>query len=114
MRSPPARSPRGTPQRAEVLVAAGLVAGHLGGEAPAAPPLDIALAPGEWLGVAGGNGSGKTALLLTLAGLAPARAGSVTIDGLPAGSGAARARVGVVFQEPETQFVTDRVARELA
>jgi energy-coupling factor transporter ATP-binding protein EcfA2 len=96
-----------------LLVAEGLVAAHPGGEAAVAP-LDLALAPGEWLGIAGGNGSGKTALLLTLAGLAPARAGSVTIDGHRADSVEARARVGVVFQEPETQFVTDRVARELA
>jgi ABC-type glutathione transport system ATPase component len=66
----------------------------------------------------GGNGSGKTALFLTLAGLAPPLQGTVTIDGLDPwakGEGLrARERVGVVFQEPETQFVTDRVARELA
>ena len=97
-----------------MLVAAGLLAGHPGGDTATATPLDFTLAPGTWLGLAGGNGSGKTALLLTLAGLAPARSGSVTIDGHPAGSAAARALVGVVFQEPETQFVTDRVARELA
>jgi len=100
------------------LVARGLVAGHPGADAATLAPLDVTLRPGEWLGVAGGNGSGKTALLLTLAGLAPVRAGRVTIDELdladPAAAAQARRRVGVVFQEPETQFVTDRVARELA
>ena len=97
-----------------MLVAEGLRAAHPGAETFESSPLDLTLRPGEWLGVAGGNGSGKTALLLTLAGLAPARGGRVTIDGIDATDARARAQVGVVFQEPETQFVTDRVARELA
>jgi len=102
-----------------MLAAERLVAGHPGADARVStPPLDLTLAPGEWLGVAGGNGSGKTALLLTLAGLAPPRAGRVVVDGLdladPAQAARARGLIGVVFQEPETQFVTDRVARELA
>jgi len=97
-----------------VLVAEGLRAAHPGDEAFQSDPVDLTLAPGTWLGVAGDNGSGKTALLLTLAGLAPPRAGRVSIDGVDAHDPAARAQVGVVFQEPETQFVTDRVSRELA
>jgi energy-coupling factor transport system ATP-binding protein len=98
-----------------MLVAQGLLAGHPGADTTTAAPLELALAPGSFTGLAGGNGSGKTALLLTLAGLAPPRAGRVTVDGLdPAASAEARARIGMVFQEPETQFVTDRVARELA
>jgi energy-coupling factor transport system ATP-binding protein len=102
-----------------MLAAEALVAGHPGAEGDArARPLDLVLEPGTWLGVAGANGSGKTALLLTLAGLAPPRAGRVTVDGLdlsdPAQAARARGLVGVVFQEPETQFVTDRVERELA
>jgi energy-coupling factor transporter ATP-binding protein EcfA2 len=102
-----------------MLAAEALVAGHPGAENDAsARPLDLVLEPGTWLGVAGGNGSGKTALLLTLAGLAPPRQGRVVVDGLdladPAQAARARGLIGVVFQEPETQFVTDRVERELA
>jgi len=100
-----------------VLAAERLVVAHPGAEGSLGP-FDLALAPGEWLALAGGNGSGKTALLLTLAGLVPPRTGRVTLDGLdladPAQAARARAAIGVVFQEPETQFVTDRVARELA
>jgi energy-coupling factor transport system ATP-binding protein len=94
-----------------VLAARSLVCAHPGatGEAPAAGPLDFTVGAGEWLAILGGNGSGKTALLLTLAGLVPPRAGEVT---LPRSEG--RPAVGVVFQEPETQFVTDSVAREIA
>jgi energy-coupling factor transport system ATP-binding protein len=100
-----------------VLAAERLVVAHPGAEG-ALGPFDLTLAPGEWLALAGGNGSGKTALLLTLAGLVPPRSGRVTLDGLdladPAQAARARAAIGIVFQEPETQFVTDRVARELA
>ncbi|MEP7027899.1 MAG: ABC transporter ATP-binding protein [Candidatus Eisenbacteria bacterium] len=104
-----------------MLVAERLVVAHPGAEmkaGAAAGPIDLTLAPGEWVALAGGNGSGKTALVLALAGLAPPRSGQVTLDGVDLADaragGAARAAIGVVFQEPETQFVTDRVARELA
>ena len=100
-----------------MLVAERLVVAHPGAD-QVLGPFDLALASGEWLALAGGNGSGKTALLLTLAGLVPPRAGRVTLDGFdladPAHAAHARSAIGLVFQEPETQFVTDRVARELA
>ncbi len=104
-----------------MLVAERLVVAHPGAEAhlgPAAGPIDLRLAPGEWVALVGGNGSGKTALVLALAGLAQPLAGRVTLDGAdlagPRPGPSARAAIGIVFQEPETQFVTDRVARELA
>jgi len=104
-----------------VLVARGLVAAHPGrtaDEPPACGPLDLALEPGGLLVITGGNGSGKSALLSTLAGLVPPVAGTVAIDGLdpfaPATRREARLRVGVVFQEPELQHLTATVARELA
>ncbi|MCE7031227.1 heme ABC exporter ATP-binding protein CcmA [Lysobacter sp. GX 14042] len=53
-------------------------------EEPVFGPLDFAVDAGEALLVQGGNGAGKTTLLRVLAGLLPADAGEVDIDGLPA------------------------------
>lgn len=44
--------------------------------------VDVALSPGEMLGVIGPNGSGKSSLLQSLAGLLPA-SGEVLLDGRP-------------------------------
>ena len=43
--------------------------------------LDLALAPGEVLGILGANGAGKSTLLNVLAGLASPAQGQVTLDG---------------------------------
>ena len=45
--------------------------------------LDISLEPGQCWGLLGANGIGKTTLLHTLAGLRPAVAGAVHVDGVP-------------------------------
>lgn len=104
-----------------MLVARGLVvapAGRSPHEPVACGPLDLDVAAGDWLTIRGGNGSGKSTLLATLAGLAAPVEGTVRLAGhdpfSAAGRRAARAAVGVVFQEPETQGLTDEVAREIA
>jgi ABC-type cobalamin/Fe3+-siderophores transport system ATPase subunit len=45
--------------------------------------LDLALEPGEMLGILGANGAGKSTLLTVLAGLAVPAHGRVTLDGQP-------------------------------
>lgn len=45
--------------------------------------LDVSLAPGQFLGVLGQNGAGKTLTLQTLAGLRKPNAGTVSLDGRP-------------------------------
>jgi len=56
--------------------------------------IDVALHPGELVGVVGPNGAGKSTLLAMLAGLVPADEGHVELDGqpLPAVPDAERAR----------------------
>jgi ribose transport system ATP-binding protein len=49
---------------------------------PGLDPVSFALAPGECLGVAGLEGQGQAVLFRTLVGLSPARAGTMTIDGV--------------------------------
>lgn len=66
--------------------------------------------------ITGANGTGKTTLALTLAGLLPTKAGAIDLDGSdPASWDAPRlARtIGMVFQEPSYQFLTQTVRAEL-
>ncbi|WP_342663027.1 ATP-binding cassette domain-containing protein [Glaciibacter superstes] len=65
--------------------------------------VNLRLRRGEIVALLGANGSGKTSLLLTLAGLLPAARGTVT-----------GARPGLVFQNPEHQFVANTVRDEIA
>lgn len=44
--------------------------------------INVSVAPGDRLGIVGPSGVGKTTLLLTLAGMLPPRAGTVTINGV--------------------------------
>jgi ABC-2 type transport system ATP-binding protein len=60
------------------------------------------VAPGELHGLLGPNGAGKTTAFRLLAGLLPAHAGALTLDGRAVSTGdtSYRGRLGVVFQEP--------------
>ena len=60
--------------------------------------VDLAIRPGEVIALIGPNGCGKSTLLRVLAGLIPADAGTVSIDGEPVAG--PDPRVGLVFQEP--------------
>lgn len=85
--------------------------------------VDVALHAGSSLGIVGPNGGGKSTLALTLAGLLPVRGGQVEASpALSRGAGSSPhawksaqlvSRIGTVFQEPEHQFLTNRVIDEL-
>ncbi|HWS37474.1 MAG TPA: ATP-binding cassette domain-containing protein [Actinoplanes sp.] len=72
------------------------------GRTPVLRDITLDIGAGEFVAVAGANGAGKTTLAQALAGVLPSR--QVTRTG-PA---------GFVFQNPEHQFLTNRVADELA
>jgi energy-coupling factor transport system ATP-binding protein len=93
-----------------------------GGGAECLRGLDVEIAPGELIVLAGRSGSGKTTLLRACCGLVPHYyggevAGGIEIAGLdvrhhgPAELGGA---VGLVAQDPETQVVSTTVRGELA
>lgn len=66
------------------MSAAGLSVRGLGagwGRASVVTALDLDVGPGEILAVLGANGCGKSSLLWALAGLLPARAGTIEVDG---------------------------------
>ncbi|QBJ97268.1 thiol reductant ABC exporter subunit CydC [Rhodococcus sp. ABRD24] len=97
--------------------ARGVRCGWPGGEKVTAA-LDVDLPPGARVAVVGGSGTGKTTLLMTLAGLLPPIDGTVTVDGVPVGQlvpDALRREVGF-FAEDAHLFDTSvlenlRVAR---
>jgi ATP-binding cassette, subfamily C, bacterial CydC len=64
------------------LTAVGMSCGWPGGRT-VIEGIDLALRPGSRIAVVGPSGGGKTTLLLTLAGLLPARAGRVALDSVP-------------------------------
>lgn len=81
----------------DVIVASGLTKRF--GKVAAVDALDLAVPRFAALGVLGPAGAGKSTLVRLLAGLVRPSAGSLTVAGAPAGSIAARRRLGVLLQE---------------
>jgi biotin transport system ATP-binding protein len=87
---------------------------RLGG-APVLDGLSLALTEAR-IGILGRNGSGKTTLLRLIAGLIPADAGTVRVDGADPFKDrkAALRSLGILFQNPDHQILFPTVAEELA
>ncbi|MGH1548527.1 ABC transporter ATP-binding protein [Leifsonia poae] len=87
-------------------------------------PVDVDLREGSALALTGRNGAGKSTLALTLGGLLPPVAGSLTAEATLAAGAASDptawrsrellTRIGSVFQNPEHQFIASTVREELA
>jgi energy-coupling factor transport system ATP-binding protein len=80
--------------------------------------IDLAVERGEFVAVVGPNGSGKSTLAQHLNALLLPTAGQVRVDGLPTSdprhTWAIRRRVGMVFQNPDNQFVASTVEEDVA
>lgn len=81
--------------------------------------ISITIEKGEFIGIIGHTGSGKSTLIQHLNGLIHPTSGKVTIDGvdLAAKTKAAVAKrhsVGMVFQYPEHQLFEETVAKDIA
>lgn len=78
--------------------------------------VDLRVERGERVLLLGPSGAGKSTLLAALAGLLPEdsgeQEGTIEIDGRPPQQ--ARDRVGIVFQDPETQLVMARCGDDVA
>ena len=94
-----------------------------GAEAPwVLERVDLDIERGEFLSIMGPTGSGKSTLCLALVGIVPQSTGGlirgeVRVDGLDTKTEAVASlagRVGVVFQDPETQLFNMNVEAEIA
>ena len=79
--------------------------------------LSFSVTKGEWVAIIGHNGSGKSTLAKLLNYLLVADAGEILIDGQlvnEVNMWTVRNKVGMVFQNPENQFVGATVADDVA
>lgn len=84
---------------------------------PALNDVSFSINRGEWIAIIGPNGSGKSTLAKTINGLIEASAGQVIIDGITLTEETVwdiRTRVGMVFQNPDNQFVGSTVQDDVA
>ena len=87
-----------------MLETEGLAVGYPGPRGTVLNGIDVSVEPGSFLCILGRNGAGKSTLMRTIAGLQPALAGCVRLDGedVAAMRGATRARrIAVVLTERE-------------
>ena len=84
--------------------------------------INLKIEPGEFVLLVGGSGSGKSTLIKTIAGLAPEFyggkiKGDIRVEGCSIASiprNELVQKVGLVFQDPESQLVMTNVEQELA
>jgi biotin transport system ATP-binding protein len=85
-------------------------------EVTALAGINLDIREGEFLLIAGSNGSGKTVLMLILAGLMERGGGEVLFRGRPLDSvrEELRRHIGLVFQDADAQIVGETVAEDIA
>lgn len=81
--------------------------------------VNISVAQGEWIGIIGHTGSGKSTLIQHLNGLLRPTSGTVLLHGKdiwenPKQIRSVRFQVGMVFQYPEYQLFEETVAKDIA
>lgn len=84
---------------------------------PALKEVSLSVKRGEWIAIIGPNGSGKSTLAKTINGLIEAESGEVVIDGTTLSADTVwdvRRKVGMVFQNPDNQFVGSTVQDDVA
>lgn len=84
---------------------------------PAINNLSLDIYKNEWVSIVGKNGSGKSTLTKLIDGLIEAESGTIAIDGQIINEDniwEARTKIGIVFQNPDHQFVGATVEDDVA
>lgn len=78
--------------------------------------INLSIQKGEFVIIAGANGSGKTVLVRHFNGLLLPTKGQVLLDGEPIAKNLteARKKVGLIFQNPDSQIIGQTVAEDVA
>lgn len=84
---------------------------------PALSEVSLEIKRGEWVAIIGQNGSGKSTLAKTINGLLLPQSGSIQVENMDLNEGNIwdiRKMVGMVFQNPDNQFVGSTVEDDVA
>lgn len=87
------------------------------GRTPVLHQLSLTIPEGQWVSIAGPNGSGKSTLLKLMNGLLRPSEGTVRLGGAAFTAdtaGQLRRQTGMVFQQPENQFIGQTVESDMA
>jgi len=79
--------------------------------------LSLEIKKGSWVSILGHNGSGKSTLAKLLVGLLKAESGDIFVDGIEMSEQNVhqiRKKIGIVFQNPDNQFVGVTVKHDIA
>jgi len=87
------------------------------GETPIFEGLSLSIEAGKTIAFVGHNGSGKSTLAKIIAGLLPISKGKITIENIPLtekNMSIIRGKIGMVFQNPDNQFLGATVRDDIA
>lgn len=79
--------------------------------------ISLSINQGEWIAILGHNGSGKSTLAKLIIGLLQPKEGKINVDGVtlsPENVYDIRKKIGIVFQNPDNQFVGVTVRDDIA
>lgn len=79
--------------------------------------VSFSIEKGSYTTIVGHNGSGKSTIAKLLLGLLEKKSGEIVIDGLPLTQDnlqAIRSKIGIVFQNPDNQFIGSTVRDDIA
>ncbi len=84
---------------------------------PVLQEINLTIKKGEWVTILGHNGSGKSTLSKLIIGLLKPKTGEINVNGIPLTQETVydiRQKVGIVFQNPDNQFVGVTVRDDIA